>query len=447
MKTNAYNMEELEDLKEQYFFGIDQKISLNKGDYLMYRGELNDRLYLVTSGQLAGLFRDENNEHIEQFFASEGMFLGVYSFFSSGKPVYSSVIAKTDCELRYVEGPDTQVNEHKLLKEVLMPILVNELSTRQKQSHQLSLERQVTLKKLIQTEKMATLGQMASGLAHELNNAVGVMKSKSEWLAGILLTVFEKNFRQYVGYYTEGLSKGEFLSTSNIRKRSKELEKTYKIDHNLARRLARTGIDLSIIKKRKIPTDYLDQVFFFWDLGSSLKDIGIAAKQSTHVLQSIKQLGRNSSHRDIIEDVNETIHEALAIMKSLTKGIDIELKFEKIPPFRASRGEMEQVWINLIKNSSEALQTPGTAKPMITISTFAKNKNMYVKIEDNGPGISIEDQEKIFQPNFTTKKEGLSFGLGLGLSIVQRIVESYQGTITLTSEPGHTKFEILIPIK
>ncbi|MFQ5560714.1 MAG: ATP-binding protein [Nitrospinota bacterium] len=86
-----------------------------------------------------------------------------------------------------------------------------------------------------------------------------------------------------------------------------------------------------------------------------------------------------------------------------------------------------------------------TKDPAIRIESSLRDDTILVSVEDNGPGIPEENREKVFQPNVTTKVEGLSFGLGLGLSIVKRLVELYNGSINIRSKPGKTVFTVSFP--
>ena len=110
-------------------------------------------------------------------------------------------------------------------------------------------------------------------------------------------------------------------------------------------------------------------------------------------------------------------------------------------------GEMVQVWLNLTKNAVEALNSSHVENPEINISTSYKEKYILVEISDNGPGIPVELQKAIFEPDVSTKKSGLSFGLGLGLSIVKKIITSHEGNIKLSSSEKGTSFKIILPLE
>ncbi|NBP69133.1 MAG: ATP-binding protein [Cytophagia bacterium] len=111
----------------------------------------------------------------------------------------------------------------------------------------------------------------------------------------------------------------------------------------------------------------------------------------------------------------------------------------------ASTGDLVQVWVNLIKNACESMLQAGTQHPTLAIQMDEFENYYKVTITDNGPGIDASLMSRIFEPNFSTKVQGLSFGLGLGLSIVKKIIDSYKGSISFTSVPGETSFIVQLP--
>lgn len=142
---------------------------------------------------------------------------------------------------------------------------------------------------------------------------------------------------------------------------------------------------------------------------------------------------------DIHKDIDNTL--ILLGFKLREKNIEVIKKFwPGMPEIPVYVGELNQVWTNLIDNAIFALDKNGT----ITIETSTDQKNLYVNIIDNGPGIPKEIVSRIFDPFFTTKKVGE--GTGIGLDIVNRIIKGHEGTIKVVSEPGRTEFSISIPI-
>ena len=144
----------------------------------------------------------------------------------------------------------------------------------------------------------------------------------------------------------------------------------------------------------------------------------------------------------------------MTLLTNKLKHITVETELTPCPTLTADLTELVQIWTNIINNAYDAMQQAGTPQPTLRIATSSHTAEglhllpttyVRVSISNNGPAIPEEIQEKIFHPNFTTKKLGLDFGLGLGLSIVRRLVDSYNGTIELTSNDGETTFSINLP--
>ncbi|MEM1408954.1 MAG: ATP-binding protein, partial [Bacteroidota bacterium] len=212
--------------------------------------------------------------------------------------------------------------------------------------------------------------------------------------------------------------------------------------------LARAGVSPDEIKRKsRASSERARRIASFWELGYSLHDMHTATTHSSHVIKSVKSVGVANQNWTADTDINKTVQEALAILRSMTKNVEVEERFKPdLPLTEACSGELIQVWINLIKNAVESLIHSGTEAPKVQVATFNSEKSILVTITDNGPGIPQELSEKIFQPNFTTKVGGLSFGLGLGLTISKRIISEHNGKIELESQAGRTHFKIYIPI-
>jgi signal transduction histidine kinase len=117
---------------------------------------------------------------------------------------------------------------------------------------------------------------------------------------------------------------------------------------------------------------------------------------------------------------------------------------ENLPKISANGSELNQVWTNIIDNAISAMSKRANGEKILTVRTVREPENLLVEFVDNGPGIPPEIRERIFEPFFTTKPVGE--GTGLGLDIVQRIVRQHQGTIRVDSRPGHTAFQIRLPL-
>lgn len=435
-------------LKEKYFGDLTKQVELKKGEFLMKQNYLNKRLYMVLSGLVAGYIDKGEGGKEEIFRAEEPMIVGFHSFFSKSFKAYTDVIALKDSKLAYIEYDENNNIKNKEFTEDFVPVIVHELSARQLFAKKTMLEKEAALKQLYEREKLVTLGQMASGLAHELNNAIGVINGNSEWIAKEVFDIIkEHESNEVFTNYEKGFEKGHHLSTVEVRKQRKFLERKLKISQSVAKKLAKLEYDQNTIENLKSYDNVepvVDRMHHFWEMGVAIHDILLASKHAVHVLKSIKQLSVSDQIR-VKVDVNATIEEALTLLKKLIKQVDVEYNPGDLPDIIASPGELVQIWINIVKNACESMIGSKTDKPQLTIKTREVKDYIEIIITNNGPEIPDELKEKIFQPNFTTKKDGLTFGLGLGLSVVQRLIETYNGTIEVKSNKSKTCFIIRFP--
>ncbi|TRX60601.1 GHKL domain-containing protein [Fulvivirga sp. M361] len=429
----------------KYFSDPEREIQLKAGEVLLEQYEINNKLFYVAEGKICGYLPDK---HLQEpvFEALDSSFVGVYSFFSEDRKSYSKVVAEEDSVIRYFDDNpfDLPPADTEELLTFLFNVVVGELRSRQHFAGNMAYERQATLQKLIQTEKLATLGQMAAGLAHELNNAIGSLSGNLRQLEeDISKDLVEGEHQQLADLFTKGLQEGQQLSSLDVRKARSKWEKTYALDKATIKKLTKSGIDPDEIAGDTVKAL---KAASLWNLGYLLHDMKTAATHATHVIQSVKSMGIANQSWSKEVKVNNTIEDALAIIRSLTKQVTLQRQLEnELPDITACSGELVQVWINLVKNAVESLINNKVSRPTVQISTTQTADQIVIAIEDNGPGVPGELREKIFQPSFTTKVDGLSFGLGLGLTIVKRIISEHEGDITLFSEPGKTRFTVYLP--
>lgn len=432
-------------LKELYFKEEAKSIFLTKGEVLLTPDSFNDRLFIIWEGELTGYIYDEYGGSFEIFKSYKDMFVGVYSFFSSTHQSYSKVVASKDTTVRFIDRSQPEVSVPQFAQHFL-PVVVNEIYLRQLLAQKISMEKQAMLKKLALSEKMSTLGQLASGIAHELNNAIGIIQQNTDWLAHNLKEYIKKKDQPFFSFFTKSFKNGHQVSSSLVRERRKEIERKFSLSTRLSKQLAKSSIDDDQIK---ILIDNglneFKSIRFMIETGLALHDLKLAAKQSSRVVRSIRELGSTSKIEMINTGLSETVKEALTLTKKMLSNVKLSLIYETNGRILANPGDLVQVWINLIKNATESLAIHKTIDPEIEVKTWEDELNYFVSIRDNGVGIPPELLPKIFQPNVTTKVSGLSFGLGLGLSILKKVVESYQGSVSVTSVPQNTCFVVQLP--
>lgn len=315
---------------------------------------------------------------------------------------------------------------------------------------------------LIHSEKMAALGQLIAGIAHEINTPLGAIKASVgnttkylslfvEGLSGFLFTASEDDKRLLCQLLSSAKHE-RVSSTREERKIKRQLIATLD-DHQVERadEIADMLVDMDL-------TDHLPQMlselnkpsaFTVVELAHRLTGIGrnsetvrTAIGRASKVVFALKNFAHhdNSGHK-VSSDINLGIQTVLVLYQSLLKqGCEVIEHFGDLPMVPCYPDELNQVWTNLIHNALYAMENSGT----MTITTMPEGDNVKVIISDNGCGIPEEIQSKIYQSFFTTKPAGEGSGLGLG--ICKRIIDKHNGSIEFTSRPGDTTFTVTLPI-
>ncbi len=242
---------------------------------------------------------------------------------------------------------------------------------------------------LIQSSKMAALGSLVAGVAHEINTPVGAINS----MHNTLMRAVEK-VRQ-------------------------DIEDCLKETHQEHKKI-RSSLVL---------------------IDEANKVIQAGTERVIDIVKRLRSFARLDEAELKDADINEGIEDTLTIIHHQIKHeITVVKNYGDIPKISCFPGRLNQVFLNLIINARQAIEGKGT----ITISTYSRNNKVYVEIKDTGKGISREHLAKIFDPGFTTK--GVGVGTGLGLSICYQIIEDHKGEILVESELGKgTTFTVILP--
>ena len=261
---------------------------------------------------------------------------------------------------------------------------------------------------LIDTEKMASLGQLTAGIAHEINNPINFVSANIKPL------------------------RMDFVEVFNLIELYQELEKN-------------PG-DIEIQKKAEAYAKEVDIDFIRAEILTLLEGIEEGAGRTTEIVQSLRTFSRTDEPVLKPMDINRSILTTLVLLRStIPYGIEIKPLLDKLPLINCYPGKMNQVFVNLINNSIQAIK----AKPVhnnehVLITTKDSAENIIIEITDTGIGMTEEVKQHIFDPFYTTKDIGE--GTGLGLSIVFGIIEKHKGTINVKSSPGQgTTFTVTLP--
>jgi len=263
-----------------------------------------------------------------------------------------------------------------------------------------------TQNQLLQSEKMASIGQLAAGVAHEINNPIGFVNSN----LGTLKTYVDELLGVIQAY---GLADPLLVAHPEVN---------------------------AVIAARKAQADldFLDE-----DIHGLLEESRDGISRVTKIVQDLKDFSRIDSMDWAEANLEEGLDSTLNIVWNEIKfKADVIKEYSGVPGVECLGSQMNQVFMNLLVNAVQAIESRGT----ITIRTGATDSTVWVEISDTGKGISVENQKRIFEPFFTTKAVGQ--GTGLGLSLAYSIIQKHHGKLEVTSEVGHgSSFRVEIPQK
>lgn len=254
---------------------------------------------------------------------------------------------------------------------------------------------------IIQQEKMASIGQIAAGVAHEINNPVGFVMSN--------LNSLQKYFSRLTGFIE---IQSDMITDKDLRGRLVEQRKANKID-------------IIIEDTVNLITESLE-----------------GAERIKRIVQDLKGFSRTDDNlrkpADIIAGIESTLN---IVWSELKYKVKLNREFGEIPLTTCNIGQLNQVFMNLIVNAGHAIEQQGD----MTIRIWHEEENIFVSIADSGCGIEPDKLGKIFEPFFTTKEIGK--GTGLGLSIANDIIRKHNGEISVVSEKGKgTEFTVRLPV-
>ncbi|MEG5137477.1 MULTISPECIES: ATP-binding protein [unclassified Microcoleus] len=321
---------------------------------------------------------------------------------------------------------------------------------------------QTTQEELIQSEKMAALGQLVAGVAHELNTPLGAIRSS----AGNMINFLGQTITNLPSLF-QSLSPAESENFSQLMYRSlqKDMTLTAREERKLKRTLIRqlegedideadniadTLVDMGIYEAddflsllQKVDRDRILEIAYkLSEIQRGTQIINTAADRASKVVFALKTYARYDSSETMVEsNITQGIETVLTLYQNNFKyGVEVIRNFQTIPPIMCYVDQLNQVWTNLIHNALQAMDNQGT----LTLEILQEGNNIKVGVTDSGAGIPTEVMPKIFAPFFTTKPPGE--GSGLGLDIVRKIVDKHHGKIEVESVPGKTTFTVVLPI-
>ncbi len=314
---------------------------------------------------------------------------------------------------------------------------------------------------VVRSEKMAALGQLVAGVAHEINTPMGAIRASigslvtaSEralaQLPELLRSLSEPELAQFQALLAASQRGQPLLMARQERKARRALGDVLAAagiadGEGLAFKLVAMGITADI--EPFLPLLAHPQCDSILDAAQALAvqrnsgdRIQLAVEKATKIVAALKSYAHTSGDRPVLTSLPDSLDLVLTLYHStLKRGIELVKHYEPVPEIWAYGDELNQVWTNLIHNAIQAMGGQGT----LTLGLRPQGDGVLVTIQDTGSGIAPEIQAKIFDPFFTTKAVGE--GSGMGLSIVHRILERHGGRIAVESVPGSTRFEVFLP--
>ena len=435
-----------------WFLSQSQDVSLKAGDTFIRQGDPAITMFVLLEGKFN--FRGEFSGEAYVRELSAGEVTGLLPF---SRMKTHPVTARALTDGRMLRFPSSQFPQLIQTMPELVTRLVGIMSDRIREVTRFEQQR----------DRLASLGKLSAGLAHELNNPASAAKRATSQLRELSVKI--RNASQELG--RRQLTEEQRAFIEKLETSLMQADATHPLNalaiadledqlDSLLRShgqndLWQLAADLA---RRNFKPDALEQLFSvldadtaraalvrisaFAEISGLLNEIESATTRISDLVKAIKEYTFMDQAPVQNVDIIKTLENTLTILNhKLKKGVAVERDYQKVPLLVNSFGsELSQVWTNIIDNAIDAMNGSGKLR----VRTYRQDDCVVVEIDDNGPGIPPEVQPRIFEPFFTTK--GVGEGTGLGLDTVQRIVKKHRGSIQVNSKPGDTRFQVWLPV-
>jgi signal transduction histidine kinase len=444
------------------------------GSTILNEGEHNASVYILLEGEVTLHKRDLQGRSVQVDHFTPGALLGLTSFWSGTKSFVQSItVTEVQCLKLDRQTFDSHMQAGDDFSRSLQTLFIDNLSERYRRMVSLNLEvvtlsqalqeernqlqkaiidLEQTQSRLIHQEKLATLGQLLAGIAHEINNPCAALISSAEHLQETLHSLLNKDSslsNKTRELFLAGLN-SQLLDSAEKRQRISSIEQHYPaISRSLARRLAQLpDVFLKPLLSAKqsdtqLQKEWEDALAFF-ETGLLLHSVHLSGQRIGDLVASLKNYGRQGGTMRELVDIRKSIEDTLRVLNHKLQPYTLHLDLPELPLVWIHPGEISQVWTNILLNATDAMGGHGD----IRITASSTNHFIQIQIADSGHGIPADHLDKIFETNFTTKNSSKSFGLGLGLTITRNIITKNGGTIEAANrEDGHgAVFTIRLPV-
>lgn len=415
---------------------------LTRGDTLFCEGDVGDKAYIITSGEIE-ILKAAADRQVRIAVLGEGIIIGEMALLTA-EPRNATARAASDVTL--VSIPKKTFDEVLQTSAAASRALFDVFLQRWREQED----------RLRQSERMAQIGVLTAGLAHEMNNPAAAVTRGAEQLGPAI--------ERYVAAARDlppgveapfSLSQRERPTLSGMDQSDREADLEDALDDagipkawEYTSSLVEAGFTADDMKA--IPPEHAEAVIRLMaaeaDAVSLRAEVDEGSKRLSELVGALKSYSFLDQAPVQEVSVPKGIEDTLLILKSKTRDITVDRDYaEGLPRITAYGSQLNQVWTNLIDNASDSLHDSGTQDPLITITAVARDECIVVTIEDNGPGIPPEIRDRIFEAFYTTKEPGKGTGLGLD-TVYSIVVNQHRGSIDVRSEPGSTRFTVKIPM-
>jgi len=442
---------DLPDDQLEWFISQCQEQLLKPADTYVRQGDAAENMFVILEGEFQA--RGEINGENFAFPVKAGEVTGVLPF---SRMKRTPVTGRAVTNGRLLRFPSAQFSQLVQKMPELTTRLVGLMTDRVRETTRFEQQR----------DRLASLGKLSAGLAHELNNPASAAKRAASQLRQILKKIkdasHELGSRELTAVQKAEIENLEAsftqrdepppdaLAVSDMEEQIDSLLRSQgqKDLWQLAADLARKGVKPAALESLFAHLDpetaraALLRLAALVETTNLLNEIESSTSRISDLVLAIKEYTFMDQAPLQNVDVIKTLENTLTILNhKLKHGVVVKRDYQKVPLLVNSFGsELSQVWTNLIDNAVDAMNGNGELR----VRTYRDDSCVVVEIGDNGPGIPPEVEAHMFEPFFTTKAVGQ--GTGLGLDTVQRIVKKHRGNIQVTSAPGDTRFQVWLPL-
>jgi signal transduction histidine kinase len=434
-----------------WFIGQAEELRLKAGDTYFRQGDPADSMFVVLEGQLQA--RGEIGGETVVIANKPGDVTGVLPF---SRMKQFTVGARAVTDARVLRFPSSLFPGLVQKMPVLTQRLVGLMSDRIRETTRLEQQR----------DRLASLGKLSAGLAHELNNPASAAKRAASQLRDVLKKIrdashelgrrdltaaqkseiekLEASFVQSNEVPPDPLAVSDLEDQIDSLLRSHGQNDLWQMSADLARKNVKPEAleSLFAILDPDTARAALVRIAASVEVATLLNEIESGTSRISDLVRAIKEYTYMDQTPLQNVDIVKSLETTLTILNhKLKHGVVVHRNYQRVPLLVNSFGsELNQVWTNIIDNAIDAMGGNGELR----VRTYREDNCVVVEIGDNGPGILPEIRSHIFEPFFTTK--GVGEGTGLGLDTVQRIVKKHRGNIQVTSKPGDTRFQVWLPL-